>query len=99
MSDPEGRAGWIEGVSTGLAGFTRPDPVPLPTTELTLEPFIGYRLWKVTPGTVVGDREEQAVLSSAVIAHHWETAEQVAVCTAASGTPATGRARLAPSAL
>lgn len=53
-----------------------------PPSRLTIDPFIGYRLWRVSPGTVLGDRWDRPVLSSAIFIHHWDGPVETAVCTA-----------------
>lgn len=55
---------------------------PSTAPALTIEPFIGHRLWRVVPGTVIGGRPEHPVLRSTTRSLNWEGPELTATCRA-----------------
>jgi len=51
---------------------------------LTIEPFVGHRLWRVVPGILVGGRPEEPVLAGALTGEVWSTRVIRAACRAGS---------------
>ncbi|MCJ7726538.1 MAG: hypothetical protein MUP76_09165 [Acidimicrobiia bacterium] len=58
------------------------ETTPACSPALTIEPFIGHRLWRLVPGTVVGDRPEHPILRSATRGMLWEGPTVTASCPA-----------------
>ncbi|MCB2222806.1 MAG: hypothetical protein KQH83_01425 [Actinobacteria bacterium] len=61
------------------------EAVPRPDPRLTIEPFVGHRLWALTPGTAAGDRPEHPLLRSTTRRVVWEGPDHTAACLHRSG--------------
>jgi hypothetical protein len=56
------------------------DPEQSQSASLTIDPFVGYRLWRLVPAGRYGDDPGDPILTSATTNTIWEGARQIAGC-------------------